>query len=80
MDEFKEFLSKYWGGLLGAIIALILACTIIGIIVGLILATTNLYRFVIGIVLIVCGFIAGNYLQYNKTKVKKKLKEIVDKL
>lgn len=67
MDEFKEFLIKYWGGLLGAIIALILACT-------------NLYRFVIGIVLIVCGFIAGNYLQYNKTKVKKKLKEIVDKL
>ena len=67
MDEFKEFLSKYWGGLLGAIIALILACT-------------NLYRFVIGIVLIVCGFIAGNYLQYNKTKVKKKLKENVDKL
>lgn len=67
MDEFKEFLSKYWGGLLGAIIALILACT-------------SLYRFVIGIVLIVCGFIAGNYLQYNKTKVKKKLKEIVDKL
>ena len=56
MDEFKEFLSKYWGGLLGAIIALILACT-------------NLYRFVIGIVLIVCGFIAGNYLQYNKTKL-----------
>jgi len=39
-----------------------------------------LYRFVIGIVLIVCGFVAGNYLQHNKAKVKKKLKEIVDKL
>ena len=67
MDEFKEFLSKYWGGLLGAIIALILACT-------------NLYRFVIGIVLIVCGCIEGNDLQNDKTKVKKRLKEIVDKV
>ena len=34
----------------------------------------------IGVVLIVCGFIAGNYLQHNKAKVKKKIKEIVDKL
>ena len=67
MDDFKDFLSKYWGGIVGAIIALILACT-------------SLYRFVIGVVLIVCGSIAGNYLQHNKAKVKKKIKEIVDKL
>lgn len=67
MDDFKEFLQKYWGGILGAIIALIFACT-------------GLYRFVIGVVIVVFGWIAGNYFQHNKTKVKKKLKEIVDKL
>ena len=67
MEDFKEFLIKYSGGIIGAIIALILACT-------------SLYRLVIGIVLVVCGFVAGNYLQHNKAKVKKKIKEIIDKL
>ena len=27
MEEIKNFLSKYWGGVIGGVIALILACT-----------------------------------------------------
>ena len=27
MEDLKKFLTKYWGGILGAIIALIIACT-----------------------------------------------------
>lgn len=67
MDEFKKFMTNYWGGLLGGIIALIIACT-------------GIYRLVIGIVLIIMGIWAGNYFQHNKDKVKDKLKKFIDKM
>lgn len=67
MDDFKKFLSNYWGALLGGIIALIIACT-------------DFYRIVIGIVLVGMGIWAGNYFQNYKENVKNKLKDIIDKM
>ena len=66
MEDLKKFLTKYWGGILGAIIALIIACT-------------GFYRIIVGIVLVCIGAWAGNYFQHNKDFVKNKLKEFVDK-
>lgn len=67
MDDFKKFLSNYWGALLGGVIALIIACT-------------DFYRIVIGIVLVGMGIWAGNYFQNYKENVKNKLKDIIDKM
>ena len=67
MENIKEFLNKYWGGLLGAVIAIVLVCT-------------GLDRLIIGIVFTVGGFIAGNYIQNNKDDFKKKIKSIIDKM
>ncbi len=67
MDDFKSFLSKYWGGLLGAVIALLLACT-------------PFYRLIIAVVFVGIGFFVGNYIQSNKKAVKTKLKSIIDKM
>ena len=53
---------------------------IIGIIVAIVLLCTQLYRLIIGIILIfVCGY-AGNYIQHNKFEVKEKLKNFIDRL
>lgn len=67
MDDLKKIISQFWGGILGGILALILACT-------------SLYRLIIGIVLVVIGIWAGNYFQHNKEKVKMGLKSFIDKL
>ena len=54
--------------------------SIIGIIVAIVLLCTQLYRLIIGIILIfVCGY-AGNYIQHNKFEVKEKLKNFIDRL
>ncbi|MBR2704968.1 MAG: DUF2273 domain-containing protein [Clostridia bacterium] len=66
-DGVKGFFQKYGGAIIGGIIALVLACT-------------NLYRIVIGIVLVVIGMWAGNYFQKNKDAVKEKLKNLIDKM
>lgn len=67
MEEFKKFMSQYGGMIIGIIVAIILLCT-------------QLYRLIIGIILIfVCGY-AGNYIQHNKFEVKEKLKNFIDKL
>ena len=66
MEEFKKFLTKYWGGILGAIIAIIFACT-------------GLYKLIVVVILIVLGIWVGNYLQHNKNDVKTKLKNFIDK-
>ena len=53
---------------------------IIGIIVAIILLCTQLYKLIIGIILVfICGY-AGNYVQHNKFAVKEKLKNFIDKL
>ena len=67
MEDLKKFISKYWGALVGGIIALILACT-------------GIYRVIVGIVLVCIGAWAGNYFQHNKDKVKSKLKKYIDKM
>ena len=67
MDGVKGFFQKNGGGLIGGLVALILACT-------------SLYRFVIGIVLVIIGIWAGNYIQKNKQSVKEKLKNLIDRM
>ena len=67
MDEFKKFMSQYGGMVIGIIVAIVLLCT-------------QLYRLIIGIILIfVCGY-GGNYIQHNKFEVKEKLKNFIDRL
>lgn len=67
MENFKKFITNYWGAIIGGIIALILACT-------------GLYRIIVGIVLIGMGIWAGNYFQHNKDNVKTSLKKFIDKI
>ena len=57
MESFKEFVKEYSGAIIGAIIAIIILCT-------------NLYRLIIGVILIAVGIFAGNYVQRNKYEVK----------
>jgi len=67
MDDFKKFMSQYGGMVIGVIVAILLLCT-------------QLYKLIIGIILVfVCGY-AGNYIQHNKFEVKEKLKNFIDKL
>lgn len=67
MGDFKRFMSQYGGMIIGIIVAIVLLCT-------------NLYKLIIGIILIfVCGYV-GNYVQHNKFEVKEKLKNFIDKL
>ena len=67
MEDLKKFFTQYWGAILGGLIALILACT-------------ELYRLIIGLVLIGFGIWAGNYFQHYKENVKNKLKQFIDKM
>ena len=67
MDGFKAFVKEYSGAIIGALIAIIILCT-------------NLYRLIIGIILIVVGMFLGNYVQRNKYEVKEKLKAFLDKI
>lgn len=67
MDDFKKFLIKYRGAIIGGIIAVLLLLT-------------RLYDLIIGVVLIALGVYIGNYVQLNKEAVKDKLKKFIDKL
>lgn len=67
MEGFKELVNEYKGAIIGALVAIIILCT-------------NLYRLIIGILLIVVGMYIGNYIQRNKYEVKEKLKSFVDKM
>ena len=66
MDEFKEFLIKYRGAIIGGIVA----------IVALIL---RIHEFLIGCIIVVAWVVLGNYVQQNKKAIKNKIKKIVDK-
>lgn len=67
MGEFKNFLIKYRGAIIGGLIAL----------VALLL---NLHKVVFFAVIIIAGILIGNYIQHNKEFVKDKLKSYIDKL
>ena len=67
MNDIKEFLMKYRGAILGAIIAILILCT-------------GFYKLIVGIILVGMGIYVGNYVQINKDFVKEKLKNFIDKL
>ena len=67
MEDVKNFIIKYRGAIIGAIIAII----------ALIL---QIYKFIIGVLIIALGIIVGNYIQHNKEIVKEAIKNFVDKL
>lgn len=67
MEDFKNFLIKYRGAIIGGLIALI----------ALLL---NLHKVLIWILIMVAGILLGNYIQHNKEIVKEKLKSYIDKL
>ena len=67
MKDIKDFLMKYRGAILGAIIAILILCT-------------GFYKLIIGIILVCIGIYAGNYVQLNKDFVKDKIKKFIDKL
>ena len=67
MDNMKQIWDQYKGAIIGGIIGAIILCT-------------QLYRLIIGIVLIAIGMFVGNYIQYNKYDVKEKLKKFIDKM
>ncbi len=67
MKEIKDFLMKYRGAIIGALIAILILCT-------------GFYKLMIGIILIAIGIYVGNYIQINKDDVKDKLKNFIDRL
>ncbi len=67
MEDFKNFLTKYWGAIVGGLIAILLACT-------------GFYKLILVVVLIVLGIWAGNYYQHNKDEVKERIKKFIDKM
>ena len=67
MNEIKEFLMKYRGAIIGALIAILILCT-------------GFYKLIVGIILVAMGIYVGNYVQLNKDFVKEKIKNFIDKL
>ena len=67
MDDFKKFVTKYAGAIIGVLVAIILLCT-------------SLYKFIIWAVVIVAGGYFGYYIQCNKESVKEKVKNFIDRL
>lgn len=67
MDNFKDFLAKYRGAIIGIVIAILILCT-------------RLYQLIVAIILLFVGAIVGNYVQQNKFEVKEKIKNFIDRL
>ena len=67
MNEVKEFLMKFRGAIIGAILAILILCT-------------GFYKLIVGIILVCIGIYVGNYVQINKSVVKEKIKNFIDKL
>lgn len=66
MENFKDFIVKYRGAIIGGIIAIVL----------LIL---KIYQILVGCLIIVAGVLIGNYVQQNKEKVKDGIRRLVDR-
>ena len=67
MNEIKDFLMKYRGAIIGALLSILVLCT-------------GFYKLIVGIILICIGIYVGNYVQLNKNAVKEKIKNFIDKL
>lgn len=67
MDEIKRFLRTYGGAIIGALTAILILCT-------------HLYNVIIWVVFVCLGIFLGNYVQHNKTEVKEKIKNFIDRL
>ncbi len=67
MEEVKKFIKEYSGAIIGGLVAVLILCT-------------QLYKLIIGIILIAMGIFVGNYIQRNKDDVKEKVKKIIDKM
>ena len=67
MENFKNFVTKYKGAIIGVIIAILILCT-------------RIYELILAIVLLFIGAVVGNYVQQNKYDVKEKLKNFIDRL
>jgi uncharacterized membrane protein len=67
MDNFKKFITEYRGAIIGAFIAILVLFN-------------NLYKLIIGIILVCMGIFVGNYIQRNKYDVKEKLKQFIDRI
>lgn len=67
MENFKHFLIKYKGAIIGGLLSILF----------LIL---RLHKILICVLIVVAGMFIGNYVQYNKENVKTKLKFYIDKL
>lgn len=65
-NNFKEFLIKYKGAIIGGAIAIILVCT-------------GLFKLLAAFAIIAVGVFIGHYVQNNKDEVKEKLKDFIDK-
>ena len=66
MENFKDFILKYRGAIIGGIIAIF----------ALIL---KIHEFLFGCLIILTGILVGNYVQRNKETVKKKIRDMVDR-
>ncbi len=66
MDKFRDFLIEYRGAIIGGIIAIIALLF-------------QIYKFVIGCLIIIAGVVIGNYVQRNKENVKEKLRNLIDR-
>lgn len=67
MEEVKKFIKEYSGAIIGGLVAVLILCT-------------QLYKLIIGIILIAMGIFVGNYIQRNKDDVKEKVKKFIDKM
>ena len=65
-NKLNYFIKQYGGAVIGGLIALILCFT-------------ELYRFLVYIVIVLAGAFLGNYIQKNKPHVKEKLQAFIDK-
>ena len=67
MEEVKKIIKEYSGAIIGGLVAVLILCT-------------QLYKLIIGIILIAMGIFVGNYIQRNKDDVKEKVKKFIDKM
>ena len=65
-NNINKFVAQYGGAVIGGLIALILCFT-------------ELYKILVTIVIVLAGVFLGNYVQKNKSNVKEKLKQFIDK-